>query len=398
MVDRKNPLIIGLTGSFGSGCSYIAKEILTPKGYQRIALSDILREEHRSKTGQPTENLKRQELQEFGDEIRREHGSKYLANKAIEDIHKSPDTKWIVDSIRNPAEIGALQNYSNRFFLLGIYADRDVRWERTKNVFDDDPREFDRLDKNDKGSNNEKHGQRVEDCFYDADVVLANNEHAEAIGNECFEVLKEKVLQYVDLIEKPRKKTQPLNEREVLMAMAYAASQRSSCLKRKVGAVIVDDLGNVISSGYNEVPREESACAKQYMKCYRTHVLDAFFADLKKLVPDTAEKEVELRERFRGTLKLLDHCRALHAEENAIVTLARNGNSIPLEKCTLYTTTYPCRTCANKIHNVGIKRVVYVEPYPQPEAKVILRKARIRDECFEGVTYRAFFRLYGEQR
>jgi len=161
------------------------------------------------------------------------------------------------------------------------------------------------------------------------------------------------------------------------MAMAYAASQRSSCLKRKVGAVLADDLGNVISSGYNEVPKHEKTCAQRYTKCHRDHIYDEFFKELKNEVPETAAKETILRKRFRSRFKLLDYCRALHAEENVIVTLARNGNIIPLERCTLYTTTYPCRMCANKIHNVGIKRVVYLEPYPQQEAKIILRQAAL---------------------
>jgi deoxycytidylate deaminase len=88
----------------------------------------------------------------------------------------------------------------------------------------------------------------------------------------------------------------------------------------------------------------------------------------------------------------------LHAEENAIVNLARNGRSVPLERCTLYTTTYPCRLCANKIVNVGIKRLVYLEPYPDQEAKKILEHGAVRDEFFEGITFKAYSRVYGEKR
>ena len=96
---------------------------------------------------------------------------------------------------------------------------------------------------------------------------------------------------------------------------------------------------------------------------------------------------------------MLDNCRALHAEENTILALARNGNSTPLSECTLYTTTYPCQLCANKIISVGIERIVYLEPYPQQAAQVILGNAiGVKQECFEGVTYRAYFRLYGERK
>ena len=80
------------------------------------------------------------------------------------------------------------------------------------------------------------------------------------------------------------------------------------------------------------------------------------------------------------------------------MNLARNGRSIPIERCTLYTTTYPCRLCANKIVNLGIKRVVYLEPYPDPEAKVIFGAGEVEDEFFEGVTFKAFSRIYGEKK
>jgi len=53
------------------------------------------------------------------------------------------------------------------------------------------------------------------------------------------------------------------------MAVAYTISQRSSCMQRKVGALIVDDEGNVISSGFNEVPRESRPCVHEYGKCRR---------------------------------------------------------------------------------------------------------------------------------
>ncbi len=101
---------------------------------------------------------------------------------------------------------------------------------------------------------------------------------------------------------------------------------------------------------------------------------------------------------LKRNLKMLDRCRALHAEENAIVSLAKNGGSSRLEECTLYTTTYPCRLCANKIVNLGLKRVVYLEPYPDQEAKAILRDANVEDEFFEGITFKAYSRIYGEKK
>jgi len=114
--------------------------------------------------------------------------------------------------------------------------------------------------------------------------------------------------------------------------------------------------------------------------------------------PEVKGREDDLRDVFRGKFKILDYCRALHAEENAILNLIRNGRGGSLAECTLYSTTYPCRLCANKIANVGIKRVVYIEPYPDEEAEIILRDAGVKPDFFEGVTFKAYFRIYGEEK
>ena len=53
-------------------------------------------------------------------------------------------------------------------------------------------------------------------------------------------------------------------------------------------------------------------------------------------------------------------------------------------------------SCANKIVDLGIKHVIYLEPYSDDAAKIILGSAAVKDEFFEGVTFRAYFRLYGD--
>ena len=69
-----------------------------------------------------------------------------------------------------------------------------------------------------------------------------------------------------------------------------------------------------------------------------------------------------------------------------------------LADATLYTTTYPCNLCASKIVKLGIKRVIYAEPYPMEEAKEIFRQQEGMDvRCFEGVKSAAYFRLYGQR-
>jgi deoxycytidylate deaminase len=306
----------------------------------------------------------------------------------------------VVDSIRNPAEIHLLRNESNRFFVFGMYADKEKRWDRVKcpDKYHGDRERFDEDDENDTGKQSDEHGQRVGDCFLEADVVLSNSINFDAIGNEDFKAFAGNVMHYAGLVSTPLAKKAPLKPEEPLMAMAYAAGQRSSCLQRKVGAVIADGFGNVISSGFNEVPKGEQPCAARYLGCYRKKNRQAFFDGLSSAGVIVEGKQAEVERAFSEQFRILDVCRAVHAEENAILNLARTGRSVPLNECTLYTTTYPCRLCAKRIANLEFARIVYLEPYPDQEAKVILKGAGVVDEFFEGVTFRAYFRIYGEQR
>jgi len=280
-----NPSIIGLTGSFGSGCSYVVDNIIAKTGRHKISLSDILRDVYKKQTGLDPAAAPRKDLQAFGDELRKREGADYLARLALQKIDgilgATPDSKFVVDSIRNPSEIRALRACSRNSFLFGVYAEKSVRWDRVRGKYNGDWAAFDTDDKNDTGDESEAHGQKVGDCFYEADVVLKNNVKFAAPGNADFQALAGVVGQYVDLVTQPPSRKQPIRKEEALMAMAYAASQQSSCLKRKVGAVIVDGLGNVISSGFNEVPKYEKPCEKEYLDCFRDWCCKEFFGTLK---------------------------------------------------------------------------------------------------------------------
>ncbi len=391
--------VIGLTGSFGSGCSYVADHILAGMGYERLPLTKILREKYEE--AHPNKEPQRLELQEFGDELRRKHGGDYLARCLYEQKFENGDEtnqsgKWVVDSIRNPEEIYFLRKQFQNFFLFGAYAGKERRWGRVENKYNRNRKSFDEDDDRDTGRESESCGQRVEDCFAEADIVFSNDEDFAEIGSEPFGKLKGKIERYVKLITDPLSRQQP-SKNETLMAAAYTISQLSSCMKRKVGAVIVDDVDNIISSGFNEVPGAESPCKKEYNKCSRDRDREQF----QQKVQDEFPKATDHKKIFALTqenFRMLDHCRALHAEENAIVNLARNGRSIPLNQCTLYSTTYPCRQCANKIATLNLKEVIYLEPYPDLAGKIILQASKVKETCFEGITYKAYSRIYGERK
>lgn len=387
-------IVIGLTGSFGSGCSYIAENIITKLGYRKISLSDVLRSQY--STENKNEPTCRNDLQVFGDNIRENYGAGFLAEQVIEGIRSTQEhAKWIVDSIRNPEEVHVLRRHFPNFFLMGVFADKHIRWDRIRDRYQGDIRTFDIDDQNDSGDSSEQFGQRVSDCFYEADIVVTNNTNYSSVGNVKFQDLKLKINQYVTLLENPLSRRQALRSDEAMMAMAYTISQRSSCIQRKVGAVITDAASTVISSGYNEVPQGETPCADEHQQCYRRKLINDFSNDLNAICPNDRENVLN---SFRKHFRVLDKCRSLHAEENAIVSMARHGGTSAISECTLYTTTYPCRLCANKISQLGIKRVVYLEPYPDEEAKVILKNNGVSSEFFEGITYRAYFRIYGDKK
>jgi deoxycytidylate deaminase len=389
-----NPHVIGLTGSFGSGCTTIAEQILAKRGYTLLSLSDSLRSAYEA-GGASYAQANRSDKQDFGDKMRKEQGADVFARQVAVEIEKNAATgKWVVDSIRNPAEVKYFRDKFQNFFLVGVYADKEERWRRVTVPYAGSRDHFNADDGRDSGLDTPDHGQKVQDCFSEADVVISNEKHHEVPGAAVTE-LASIVEKYANLVATPLTRNQPSSD-ESRMAMAYATAQLSSCLKRKVGAVITDAAGAVIGSGFNEVPPEERPCSKVYEKCYRDHSRAQFIDEMAEKFQSLAGHRADLEKVFRKHFRILDICRALHAEENALMSLVRNGRATSLRECTLYTTTYPCRLCANKIVTAGIGTIVYVEPYPDDEAKAIL--ARVTRRFFNGVTHRAFFRVYGDQK
>lgn len=384
MIPMGGKIILGMTGPFGSGCSYIAKEILAKKGYKYISLSTILKKEY-GEDETPT----RTELQDFGNKLRAEQGADILARKAYEEITKSADEKWIVDSIRNTHEIEFLKRAVGTFYVIAAWADQETRWKRVEKKYKRDKVAFEDDDARDSRENFET-GQQVTLCYQMADIIIINGKDIKSTGSDDFKALEQKTERFIDIIE-GRESFVP-SEIETLMAMAYANSVRSSCSQRKVGALIIDDFGNVFSSGYNEVPTSERSCRQEYGMCYRKYLRKQFSDELTEIIQDEETKD-KVAAVVKGHFKALDYCRALHAEENAIVNMARLGGTKNLDDATLYTTTYPCNMCANKIAQVGIRHMVYFEPYPQQEAKAILQTHHVEQIPFEGITFNGYFRF-----
>jgi dCMP deaminase len=142
------------------------------------------------------------------------------------------------------------------------------------------------------------------------------------------------------------------------MRIAMLAATRSTCLRRQVGAVIVKNK-KVMATGYNGAPAGLSHCLE--VGCMR--------------------EEMNIPSGERHEL-----CRAIHAEQNAIIQAATSGVSI--EGGTLYSTTFPCVLCAKMLINAGIKKIYISDGYPDKLSRDLLNEAGIEVSKLEITEFR----------
>jgi dCMP deaminase len=135
---------------------------------------------------------------------------------------------------------------------------------------------------------------------------------------------------------------------EYFLEIARIVAKRSTCLRRKVGALIVKDR-RILATGYNGTPSKIKHCAQA--GCLR----------IRLKVPSGQRHEL---------------CRGLHAEQNVLLQAALYG--ISLRESTIYVTNQPCIICAKMIINAGIKEIIVSGGYPDKMARSFLRQARVK--------------------
>ena len=134
---------------------------------------------------------------------------------------------------------------------------------------------------------------------------------------------------------------------EYFIAITKEVAKRSTCLRRKVGAVLVKNK-RILSTGYNGSVRNTPHCSE--VGCIRETMK----------VPSGTRHEL---------------CRGLHAEQNALLFASCIG--IDTEGSTLYCLNQPCILCAKMIVQAGVKRVVYIEDYPDGFARQIFQEGGV---------------------
>jgi len=331
-------MIIGLTGKNASGKGEVAR-YLERKSFYYASLSNIIREEL-EKEGKP---ITRPNLIEKGNLLRKHNGDSYLAERVCDGLDGNKN--YVIDSIRNPAEIEYLKRRGN-FILVYIDAPSKVRFERiAARGRSDDPSTFEDFLRYEKKEelNEDSYNQQLKNCKELAEYVLKN----EGSLNELHQTID-------DLAGRIMKKFDRPSWDEYFMNIAKVVASRSNCIKRKVASIIVKDR-RIISTGYNGTPRGTKNCNEG--GCPRCMGM--------------AESGKDLGE-----------CLCSHGEENAITQAAYHGISV--KDSTLYTTFSPCLICTKMIINSGIKEVVYNEEYTMSEVSLsLLNEAKVNVRRFK---------------
>ena len=138
---------------------------------------------------------------------------------------------------------------------------------------------------------------------------------------------------------------------EYFMDITKVVANRATCLRRKVGAVLVKD-NHILASGYNGAPAGLNHCLE--IGCLREQ----------QNIPSGQRHEL---------------CRGLHAEQNALIQAAVHG--VAIKGATIYVTHQPCVLCAKMIINAGIKRVVFDGSYPDEMSMQMFKEAGVELNC-----------------
>lgn len=396
-------LVIALVGPVGSGCSttYAAlNEILGSQYSYEVhyyKLSEYISQGAKLVEDAIADQLPAADridmLQTVGDKLRKACGSSYLAAKAVEKIAEQRDLEGfgktadgvavpkklrqvhIIDSIKHPEELKLLRStYGEIFWLIGVFAPLGVREQRLTLQQNLDKAALSKIIQRDYREEDD-HGQKVRDVFYQADFFVRNDQENKI-------QLEKSLGRFLEIIFGSPVHTPTLDESS--MYAAYAEAAKSACLSRQVGAAVVSGKGELIGLGRNDVPQyggglytedtgagDHRCHAWQDRRCHNDKKKDVLyqqiFEKLKKsnlLAEGVRPEDVAKAVKATDVKSLIEYSRAVHAEMDAITSVARTHKA-GLLGGTLYSTTFPCHSCARHIVASGINKVFFIEPYPK---------------------------------
>lgn len=425
-LDFDSELVIGLVAAVGTdidSVTKILKEKLTIFGYEtnEIKISkDIISNLIDFNPVDSYDRISR--LMTEGNRIRRDSKDFSILGKAaaakIGEIRAAKciggdsaplrRRAFIISSLKHPDEVQALRKiYSNGFFLIGVYADekrRDQYLQKNKDISEENARIL--IDRD--VDESEKSGQHTRDTYHLSDFFINYDGNNDRFQNDIWRTL--------DLIFGKPFITPTFDE--FAMFMAFSASLRSADLSRQVGAVVARNEA-IVATGANDVPKSGGGLywpkydkneikdvegGRDYMSEGDTNVLErnVIIENIVSAMPSDQQDIVRNILKKSKLKNITEYGRVVHAEMEALLSCAREN--IGTKDTELYCTTFPCHNCAKHIIASGVKRVVYVEPYPKSKAldfhkdSITLDPAekdkKVLFEPFVGVGPRSFFNLF----
>lgn len=336
-------------------------------------------------------------------------------NRTIKILRKINSKSFIVlDAIRNPYEARFFRDRYSAFYLVSINAPDDDRRAYLQKVHKFSVDEFDQLEKRESGkttvSDADFISQNVQKCIEISDIHILNPRNEIDNNN----ILKAQLAWYLALMLHPGLTTPTAMER--VMQIAYTAKSNSGCISRQVGAVVTDPSNSVKAVGWNDVAKGQIPCGLRSLPSLLSDFDPISYSEYErnngefreaakiqyiKLIEKDSLAGKNLSYCFKDIKNSIDrkgnqvHTRSLHAEENAFLQLAKYGSSA-IEGGKLYTTASPCELCAKKAYQLGIKEIIFIDPYPGIAKDHILSIGSNPPSLtqFRGAVGRGYYQLY----
>lgn len=364
---------------------------------------------------------------------------------------KGGDTKIVIDALKNSLELMYFKEKYSAFYMIATnkgeierrkYVEDRIRdkykhlgeadiIKHSNQILYLDESEYDGGDVN-KGEfsapDTENCIQKSDYHIYFSNIEKGILEDSSSNSNYNYLSLDRQLVKLISLIHQPGIITPTGIER--CMQVAYNAKFNSGCISRQVGAVVTDETFSVKSIGWNDVAQHQMPCNlrsvqdllsptpsklfSEYEKSggefkdinNETHSFKELLAeDYKNLSTETANLEgkncpfcFKTVQNAYEKEKNQVHTRSLHAEENAMMQITKNGGN-GLKGGNLFTTASPCELCSKKAYQLGIKKIFFIDPYPGIATKHILKNGISENNnpkllMFQGAVGRAFHKLY----
>ena len=389
--EKDSELVLGLISTVGTDVDAVIQDIqdqlaLFRYEVEHISVSqDILSQFEEKRPDWKDEFDRVSYYMDLGNQIRVKTGDNSILMKGVaRELHlrrvdehgcaqPRPRIAYIIKSLKHPDEVDYMRDaYGDGFHLIGITSSYDRRLKNLmerKGLCEKQARALLERDSNE----DLKYGQHTRDAFQHADYFICTTEDRDQIYNSVSRLIE---LLFGNPFISP-------NFDEYSMFMAYASSLRSADLSRQIGAVIARD-NEILSMGANDCPRAggglywpimqahgkyvDEVDGRDYMRGYDSNKIEQqkiITALLSAFEIEASDTNIKIA-KDSGIGDLTEYGRVVHGEMEALLACARNN--ISCRNATLYATTFPCHNCAKHIIAAGIRRVVYIEPYPKSKA------------------------------